>query len=288
MSITFQCIPGLGPKSEQKIINHGIHQWKDVLTQETPDFLSTKIWVNLQQQVVKLETALKNEDYHFLSQNIRPKMQYRLTPLILQKAAYLDIETTGLSYWNNHVTTIAVYAANQVHTFVHGQNLEEFPDFIAQFPMIVTFFGKAFDIPFLQHEFRNSDLQVPPIHLDVCFLLRRIGLRGGLKRIEHSFGINRGELEGVDGDIGVILWHHYQKTKNSGFLQTLLAYNVEDVMNLEYLLRYAYPKISELDHLPEIPLPETIRTVKNPFQPDMRLLRPILAQYQRPAYDPHS
>jgi hypothetical protein len=75
-------------------------------------------------------------------------------------------------------------------------------------------------------------------------------------------------LRGVDGYFAVLLWDEYQKTGQPGVLETLLAYNVEDTINLETLMATAYNlKLQETPfhrshHIqaPSIPL--------NPFQAD--------------------
>lgn len=131
-----------------------------------------------------------------------------MIPHVLSKVAYLDIETTGLSWHNSHITTIAVYDGIKVHDFVRYDNLDEFPEFISKFPVLVTYYGKCFDLPFIRYE---MNINFPQIHYDLCFLLRKIGLTGGLKRIEHQVGISRIESEGVDGYDAVVLWRKYRK-----------------------------------------------------------------------------
>ena len=44
----------------------------------------------------------------------------------------------------------------------------------------------------------------------------------------------------IDGYVAVPLWAAYQKEKDRRFLQTLLAYNVQDAINLEALMVHAY------------------------------------------------
>jgi uncharacterized protein YprB with RNaseH-like and TPR domain len=66
-------------------------------------------------------------------------------------------------------------------------------------------------------------------------------LRGGLKRIEKELGIDRGEnLDGLDGLAAIRLWRAYRTQGDDEALQTLIAYNREDVVNLETLAEYAY------------------------------------------------
>ena len=68
-----------------------------------------------------------------------------MIPDLLGRFACVDIETTGLSSITDRITAIAVYDGTETHSFVKGENLEEFTPFIAQFPACATFNGRWFD-----------------------------------------------------------------------------------------------------------------------------------------------
>jgi uncharacterized protein YprB with RNaseH-like and TPR domain len=103
--------------------------------------------------------------------------------------------------------------------------------------MIVTFFGAAFDVPFLTAEF-GVPFDKP--HLDLCFWLRRLGCKGGLKRIQKQFpSIPLRTSMDIDGYDAVRLWRLHTKGV-PGALETLLAYNAEDTVVLEPLLVEAW------------------------------------------------
>jgi hypothetical protein len=57
---------------------------------------------------------------------------------------------------------------------------------------------------------------------------------------QRQIGINRGDLDGVDGFFAVLLWREYERYNDEKALETLLAYNIEDTVNLERLLVEAY------------------------------------------------
>ena len=72
-----------------------------------------------------------------------------------------------------------------------------------------------------------------------------------------------------------MLWKEYQKTGNQKALDTLLAYNVQDTVNLEYLMVTAYNlKIKETlfnnSHL--IPSPSV---PDNPYSADLETVNRI-------------
>jgi hypothetical protein len=198
-----------------------------------------------------------------------------MIPNFIDRIAFLDIETTGLSPHYSHITTIAVYDGAGIHDFVRGDNLNEFPAFISKFPAITTFYGKSFDIPFIKKE---MGVDFNQIHFDVCFLLKRLKIKGGLKKIEKRFGISRGELEDLNGYSAVLLWKKFKKTKKKEYLETLLAYNNEDVINLELLLYQSYNLLIEKEHISASPLEFPKKKVKNPFQATKQVVNEILGR----------
>src|SRR5262249_8317964 len=132
--------------------------------------------------------------------------QWRAFSSFQKKVAYLDIETTGgmdpLS-----LTVVGMYDGIRLRQFIRGDNLDEFPQAIADTQMIVTFFGTGFDLPFLRRAFR---MEFPQLHVDLCYLLKRLGHSGGLKKVERSLGLHRSkETDGLDGMDAVRLWREY-------------------------------------------------------------------------------
>jgi uncharacterized protein YprB with RNaseH-like and TPR domain len=78
------------------------------------------------------------------------------------------------------------------------------------------------------------------VHIDLRYVLASLGYRGGLKGCERMLGIDRGDLEGIDGYFAVLLWDDFKRKGNQKALDTLLAYNTLDVVNLETLMVAAY------------------------------------------------
>lgn len=143
---------------------------------------------------------------------------------------YLDIETTGLSKENHEVTVFGAYDGSEVYQLIKGKSLREdnVRDLLSRAEKIVTFNGKRFDIPFLNHHFN-----IPKSfeHKDLMYLGWDLGLKGGLKKIEKKMGISRGS--GVeDGSQAVRLWKRYKQEGCNESLKKLLKYNREDVVNL--------------------------------------------------------
>ena len=272
---SFTFVKGIGIKTETVLREFGIFCWNDVIKKQRPELFPKQKWYALWNGVNSAIEALKNLDISQLTTLI-PKIQHwKMIPSFIDRIAYLDIETTGLSPHYSHITTIAVYDGVKVHDFVRGDNLDEFPAFISKFPAITTFYGKSFDIPFIRHE---MGINFNQIHFDVCFLLRRLQIKGGLKKIERKFGISRGALEDIDGYTAVILWKKFKQTKKKEYLETLLAYNNEDVINLEFLLYQAYNLLIEKEQTFTTPLKFLKKKIRNPFQANQRVVREVLGK----------
>jgi len=139
----------------------------------------------------------------------------------------------------------------------------------------VTYNGKTFDVPFIENYFR---IRLNHAHIDLRYILGSLGYRGGLKHCEIQLGIDRGDLREIDGFFAVQLWHDYKRTQDPKALETLLAYNIQDVLTLESLMVIAYNmKINDTPFnlnqspapvLPEIPFEvdfETIDRIKRDF-----------------------
>jgi uncharacterized protein len=178
-----------------------------------------------------------------------------------------------------HITTIALYDGRTIRTYVHGDNLDQFGEDIRDYRLLVTYNGKAFDLPFIA---RDLGVRLEQPHIDLRHLLSSLGLKGGLKSCERQVGLTRPGLEDVDGFVAVLLWNDYRHRKNPQALETLLAYNVQDTVNLEWLLVHACNrKLAELEgvsfaaeyHLPA-PRPPT-----NPHQADDATVRRVIRDY---------
>ncbi len=272
---SFTFVKGIGLKTELTLKELGINCWNDVIKLQCPELFPNQKWNTLLNGVKLAKGALKVLDVSQLTSLI-PKIQHwKMIPNFIDRIAYLDIKTTDLSPQYSYITTIAVYDGARVHDFVKGDNLNEFPAFISKFPAITTFYGKSFDIPFIKKE---MGIDFNQIHFDVCFLLKRLKIKGGLKRIEKRFGVSRGELEDLDGYSAVLLWKKFKKTKKKEYLETLLAYNNEDVINLEFLLYQAYNLLVVKEHTLTSPLRLPKKEIKNPFLTNKRVVDEILGR----------
>ncbi len=277
---TFHHIPGIGTKTEQQLWDSGITDW---LKAEKPYPLKMSVQKKerITQYIRKSLTRLENNDPVFFSDLLPSGFHWRFFPEFRKRTVYLDIETTGLDFFGAEITTIAMYDGSQIYYYVQGQNLEDFLDDILKYKVIVSYNGKSFDIPFIENYF---NIRLDHAHIDLRYVLKSLGYSGGLKGCEKALGIDRGNLDGVDGYFAVLLWQDYIENDNQKALETLLAYNIEDVVNLETLMLTAYNmKIKDTPFYnshqigpPDIP--------KTPFHPDTKTIEEIKNRFYRSSY----
>jgi uncharacterized protein YprB with RNaseH-like and TPR domain len=241
---TFCHIPGIGYNTERSLWAEGCEDWDTFLKDPGAFHVGAPGTEAVVREVAESKARLHQGDYQYFTRALGMSEAWRAWPEFRSSCVYLDIETNG-GQSGNSITTIGLYDGKDFTCLVKGQNLANFRDIISRYSMIVTFFGASFDIPMLQRLFR--DVRFDQVHLDLCPTLRRLGLRGGLKKIEKQLGICRvDEADGLNGLDAIRLWHAYSQRGDKRALDTLIAYNREDVINLEALAEYAYNNLRKV------------------------------------------
>jgi len=270
---TFCHAPGVGIRSEARLWATNIHTWDDLLALETrPSCLKPKAYKDLREYLEASIHALEVNEPQFFTEHLPKEQHWRCFEEYRTTTAFLDIETNGGVRGEEYITTIAVYDGQRTYTYVYGLNLNAFVRDIQRYSVIVTFNGKSFDIPKIR---RYLGVDLDHCHIDLRYVFARLGFKGGLKRIEELFGIDREELDGIDGWFAVKLWQAYLKDRNEKALETLLAYNMLDVVNLEKLMIIAHNMLTQsigtiwARSLPEPLLPSL------PLEPDLALIKKL-------------
>lgn len=241
---SFAHIKGVGDSTELALWKAGCLSWQDYLV-DPSRFSAGQLGTEEMTKAVKTQVkALDDGNHQFFQRSLGLKDAWRAFPEFRDSCVYLDIETDGGNSGSS-ITTIGLYDGAEFRCLIKGHDLENFRDVITHYSMIVTFFGASFDVPMLQKRF--PDVKFDHIHLDLCPTLRRIGLRGGLKKIEKQMGLARGEdTDGLSGLDAIRLWNRYTRLGDDSALETLVAYNREDVVNLEKLAEHAYTQLRAL------------------------------------------
>lgn len=238
---SFIHVTGIGPKRERALHRRGITTWSRFLSKPADSGLPASVIEQAVRQLEESAYRLGARDALFFDRNLPSCEKWRMWSDFESEAVFLDIETTGLGPPIDYVTVVGLHDSSGTHSFVRGENLFMLPEALAKYRLVVTFNGSQFDLPFLKAHMGN--IFGGHAHIDLRFVLRRLGFRGGLKSVERQLGIRRPpELAGVDGFEAVRLWHRYVAGDENS-LKKLVAYNRQDTENLRPLMELAYGKL---------------------------------------------
>jgi len=243
---TFIFLERIGNKLEQNIWKNGIYNWDNFLTKKYIKGLSSHRKLYYNRKILNARKALYSFDSaYFLDLLPQPEM-WRLYDFFKEDAVFLDIETTGLSRRNDDITVFGLYDGINTKIMIKGINLDYvlLKKELQKYKLIVTFNGASFDVPFIEKIYPNLLPKVP--NFDVKSITDKLGLKGGLKNIEKSLGINRSEI--VDkfyGGDALALWRMYRATGDDYYLNLLVEYNEYDIVNLKIVAEHCVKKMKE-------------------------------------------
>lgn len=239
---SFIHLPRVGVATELALWNAGIATWEDFLgAASLPARVrrrQTELCAHLEECCARLAAADASFFHHCLPSSER----WRLYRDFRERAAFLDIETTGGSAGFGYITMVGILDSQGYRAYIEGENLDDLRAALEQYDLIVTYNGAAFDLPYIEYFFGR--VFAHKAHLDLLVPLRRLGYRGGLKAIERQLHVGRpSDLQGLDGYDAVLLWRMWRRG-NTGALETLVRYNAEDVASLPALADIVYRELS--------------------------------------------
>jgi uncharacterized protein YprB with RNaseH-like and TPR domain/predicted nuclease with RNAse H fold len=240
---TFIHIPGVGRHTERELWADGILSWDDAdLFEKRLGRVGARLQQKLDEYIPRSREAVRRKDAAFFERLSSLGEAWRLFPEFSDSCVYLDIETTGLSTVFDTVTMVGLYDGHKYKLFVDGDNLAELPAHLRKYSVVVTFNGSGFDLRFLKLTF--PDIVLPPIHIDLRWVTRKLGMRGGLKTVEAELGIRRpSDVEDLTGYDATVLWARYLRGDRNA-LEQLIQYNTEDVVHLKAIMEIAYDRLS--------------------------------------------
>ncbi len=245
-------IPTVGRKTEEKWWRLGVTTW-DLLEEEIDLLVKSPARRSLILGALALSRENSKTPLYF-QKRLPTKERWRLFGDYSHLARYLDIETNGIIGGPTEVTVVGVFDGTRYEPFINGRGIERFQDALVGGKLIVTFNGSLFDLPILARSFPGFD-PFQYAHLDLRFIMAGLGLSGGLKAVEECLGIARpSDVRGMDGFDAVRLWHRHLAGDEAA-LAKLVAYNREDVVNLESLMKKAFELHRSLLPLPLGDLP---------------------------------
>jgi len=172
--------------------------------------------------------------------------------------AIFDIETTGLNPQYNKVILIGILYSKDTkiiieQLFCNSRNeeidlLERFIKRIKDIPLLISYNGDSFDIPFLTKriEINKITARIPRFcSLDLLKFVRNFQLRFNLKdcrlkSVEKHLGIDRQDQ--INGKESVELYNRFENTGEKHLKDLILLHNHDD-------LRYLFKVLSILDNV---------------------------------------
>ena len=159
---------------------------------------------------------------------------------IQNKTALITDATSGIG--KQLAITLAQMNTNLVLVVCNLNKLESLKNELQKYKLIVTFNVSSFDVPFINKTYPGILPDIP--NFDLRTVTRRLGLTGGLKKIEKKLGINRDKIiDKFNGGDAVTLWRMYKATGDDYYINLLIEYNEDDIINLKKIAEYCVGKM---------------------------------------------
>jgi uncharacterized protein YprB with RNaseH-like and TPR domain len=171
----------------------------------------------------------------------------------VSRAVFLDTETTGLDMGTGTYVFLVGLGYVDGQDFIVRQYFLDAPgderaflqslgDVLRRFPVLVSFNGKAFDLPLLENRFRfhrwDGPLDDPP-HIDLLHASRRLWKRRlescALSALELEVLSVRRTVADVPGWEIPVRYFRYQRSRDPSVLEGVFYHNLMDILSLATL-----------------------------------------------------
>lgn len=241
---TFSILKGIGEKLERRLWMSGVLTWADFVQSPDIQFISPhqkSIFDGLLSSALQ---ELDNANAEYFAKTLKRREHWRLFDVFMGEAVCLDIETNGfMPEQGGYVTMVGIYNGFDYKCLIRDRDLtpENLVKELSGYKYLITFYGAAFDVPFILRSMPDIKFNIP--HFDVCFGAKRVGFKGGLKKLEIDIGIERDKsVKGLNGYDAVKLWEHALQGSSEA-LELLKIYNKEDTVNLFRIAETIYTRL---------------------------------------------
>jgi uncharacterized protein YprB with RNaseH-like and TPR domain/predicted nuclease with RNAse H fold/dephospho-CoA kinase len=234
---TFRHLPGIGAIREANLWKAGVRTWDDFEQferEQLPLFGGSRDSEVIAALHASRE-ALSTGNVQFFADRLPPTEHYRIALAFPDRTIFADVESTGLSLYYDTLTLVGWQGLGEYRVLVRGEQRDEMDEAFRTAGVIVTFNGSRFDLPFLRKDYPG--IVLPPVHVDLRYFARRVGLFGGQKAVESSLGFRRRRsVKSIKGEAAPVLWHRY-RWGDAAALKLLIEYNHADVQGMVEIFR---------------------------------------------------
>ncbi|MCA9473689.1 MAG: ribonuclease H-like domain-containing protein [Nitrospirales bacterium] len=242
---TFILLDGIGESTEQRLWEQGIDNWEIFLHSSDISGIPSARKELYDASLKTAQQELEKGNARYFAHCLKSRDHWRLFESFRDRTAFLDIETNGAPASHGYITVVGIYGKHGMTSLIHEDTLTQsrLQEELEKYDLLVTFFGSGFDLPYIRAQFPSLILDHP--HFDLCFAARRLGYKGGLKRIEGEFNLERPpHIHGLDGWDAVVLWEAWRRGDHQAGSR-LLEYNELDVKNLEPLAEQVFAELKQ-------------------------------------------
>ncbi|HJT19882.1 MAG TPA: ribonuclease H-like domain-containing protein [Nitrospira sp.] len=239
---SFCFLAGVGLRTERRLWRAGVATWSQFVATASIRGIGRARKALYDTAISRAQERYAGDDARYFGVTLHQRDHWRLYEWLRSKAVYLDIETDSFG----RITVVGLYGGGRFTSFTRGESLDarRLGAELSQYDLLVTFCGTTFDLPMLLARYPDLPLDQP--HIDLCFVGKQLGYRGGLKAIEMQMGISRASgLEGLNGSDAVHLWNRWRHSRDAESRERLLAYNEADCVNLERLADAFYARMAQ-------------------------------------------
>lgn len=235
---SFIFLEGIRERTEQKLWSQGINNWNDFIKSNDIKGVGSKRRIFYDQKIRAASEALRNEQSSFFT---GMKDSWRLYDYFKDKVVFLDIE---ISNRYGDITIMGLFDGIDTKVMVKGINLDKelLKKELSNYKLIISFNGSSFDLPKIDKYFDDIIPEVP--HIDLRHVCAKVGLTGGLKEIEKELGLDRPHIiDTMYGGDPTLLWKRWLATGDCDYINLLVRYNEEDIINLKPIAEHAIKKL---------------------------------------------